>query len=189
VLANACISNSSKNCSIDYESIIKEKNKFRPAIKEDNEGILLEDIGIEKTYIGGEYKFDRSKKLRSYRFYVNENNYSYAEYFNNAGGIESVEGNPILISNVDEIHQDSIVYNFYISTLGKEISKFSINFNNSNWITLSGKNDSVFSNVMRFKAPFNTKGVKKIRIMEKLVYSNCEGKEIVVLDSTFLERK
>ncbi len=188
VIVSACISKRSNKCLSSYDSIIKEKNKFSPPIKEKNGGIFLKDIGIENANIGGEYKFDRSKKLEYYKFYTNENNYSYAVYFNKNGEIDSVEGNPILISNVDEIHKDSIVYNFYISTLGNEITKFSITLNSSEWITLKGKNDSVFSNVLRFDAPFNTKGIKALKIIEKLEYFNCEKKDISVLDSTYIER-
>ena len=188
VIISACISKRSNKCISTYDSISKEKNKFHPPIKEKNGEVLLEDIGIENANIRGEYKFDRFKKLKYYKFYTNENNYSYAVYFNNNGGIDSAEGNPILISNVDEIHKDSIVYNFYISTLGNEIKKFSIILNSSEWITLKGQNDSVFSNVMRFEAPFNVKGIKALKIIEKLTYINCERKDISVLDSTYLER-
>jgi len=184
VCLGSCTSKDSNKCSNSFESIYQnEKHKFSTSIKNDEKDTILNDIGAEGGAFGGEYNFFESGKIKQYRFFASYPNYTYAEYYSKEGFLDSTEGNPIVLSNVDEINKDSVKFNFYVFNLKKEITSFRINVNNSQWITLVGSPDSVFSNVSRFEFPFKAHKVVSIKIHEKLLYIGCNGTNREAIDS------
>lgn len=187
-LFESCNTNQSNTCKIDYTSVYNgEVVKFLNPLKVDS-GVILYDKGIQNSVLGGEYMFDKSGVIVSYRFFPSKEGFTYAEYFDEKGRFKSTVGVPIVFTNVDEIDRDSVKFNYYVSCLGKELKSFKIKLNDSGWVSLHGARDSVFSNTVRFEFPFKCKECNSITVKEELIYARCGGGEMKAVDSIHINR-
>mgnify|MGYP000636163138 CR=1 FL=1 len=146
----------------------------------------LRDKGIDGEK-AGQYEFYDDGKIKSYKFFTSREAYTYAEYYNLNGILDSIEGTPAVYTNVEEISSDSLKLNFYIFNLRKDIKGFRAKVNNTPFDTYK-VSDSSFSNLLKYSCIMNAKDVKEIKIWKEISYQICGGKVRQEQDSSYINR-
>lgn len=70
---------------------------------------------------GTVFNFDSTGNLLSYFFITKDSKYSYSEYFDSHGAIKEIKGTPILLCNLYEQKNDSLLIEFVYSNFRKDI--------------------------------------------------------------------
>ena len=122
---------------------------------------LTEVRDKRKDYPSGVYTFDKKKRLRFYGFFVNENEYRYAENYDTKGNIIEKEGAPLVEYRVWKRSNDTVLFNVFIFSLNKKYEDIEIVTNSQDTIRPKYLYQSdIYSNMKCF--PFKLPVAKNI---------------------------
>ena len=186
-LLNACFTKSSRICVTNISELLKSNPDqvfISDSLSSDGSEIRDKDF---KSNMSGVYTFYSNGNLKSYRFFANQNAYTYDEEYDINGNLIKVEGNPLVNTKIKEVNRDSITFNCYFFAMNKIYQNLEILINSNNRQMVELMPDTLYSNMKSVHWGFNTKESSKILVcISYNLRNSCTGKTEMLHDTISL---
>ena len=192
VLVNflSCVSKSDNKCKLFTSLDFYNKNKlWLERIEPENAAIeYISDRKVDDR-IGGEYVFFANGNLKQYKFFSNHNHFTFMERYDDKGKLVETEGSRNVFTNIEEVNEDSISFNYYIYNWNVDIISLKIVLNNADTLTTIVDSTTLFSNTEKRRVSYNARGLSAIQAKSILTYRACDNEMIISYDSIFFNRR
>ena len=174
------------NC-YTVKELLSKSNSLHVVAKKGKSILELRDKGRDSLR-DGEYYFNESGCLVGFKFFANNEAYTYGEDYDSAGNITRTDESPLAYQSIKEISGiDSIFCRFYYFSLFKSFGQFEIESSDRKKVFVELVDDTNYVNMKVAKFGYNYQNLDSIELFLKFTYVDlCNQKKYFIIDTVSL---